>query len=194
MILNTIYALNHKEPPLSVCGSIKEPEKKNKEEKNIVYGNFVWTEGNFFNEKIEGLIDKDIVEGRIKKGAVYEPGVSMDRLTEVLNKQGLSAKAIHVGDLSEKSIEEFRSLIKKSMLEPSQFVIANYNLNILSEIQGGHFSPIGAYNEKEDKILILDVWSAFGPRFWIDLKTLYKSMHTKDSDTFRGYILIQSKL
>lgn len=194
MILNTIYSMNLREPPLSICGSIMDAENKSNGERKILYGNFVWTEANFFNEKINHILQKDIVKGIKKKGNVYEPGVAMDDLAASLMAQGVKADAYHIESIDDKSKEAFRNLIKKITKDPTDFMIVNYNLNVLSDIEGGHFSLVGAYNEKEDKILILDVWSAFGPWFWIDLNDLYHSMHTKDKNSYRGYVLVNTKM
>ena len=44
------------------------------------------------------------------------------------------------------------------------------------QYNGGHFSTIVAYNEKEDMVLVMDVAEHLGSWFWVDLTDFYKSM------------------
>lgn len=186
IILNTVYANIGKTPPLSVSGSWYIPED------NVVEGNFTWTEENFFNNNVKGYLDKDVIYGRAKVNGQYVVGVTLDQLTQALNLQGLQANAIHANSATNADINTFRTLVKQIMLNPTQYMIINYNLNVMSALNGGHFSPIGAYDEASDSILILDTWTAFAPWTWVKLVDLYESMNTLDGDSYRGYILINA--
>jgi len=188
MVLNTIYAGNKLTPPVSVSGSWVAPEYKE------VYANFVWTEENFFNSKIAGILSRDVVEGKTKVDGDYDVGVGLDKLAKVLSLQGLQSKAYHIDQVSNSGLDQFRSIIKQITANPDTFMIANYNLQIQSEIDGGHFSPIGAYDEISDSVLVIDTWSAFAPWVWINLYDLYHSLHTLDAKTYRGYILVDTKI
>ena len=73
-------------------------------------------------------------------------------------------------------------------------MLINYNRNIHSEIDGGHTSPIAAYNELNDSILVLDVWSANSSWLWISLEDLYKSVEqieTRIEDMMHNKVNIQ---
>jgi hypothetical protein len=187
MLLNTVYAENKLTPPVSVTGSWVVPEEKE------IYANVVWTEDNFFNSKINSVLSRDVVEGKIKVGGKYDVGVGLDKLARVLTLQGLQAEAHHVDQVSSNSLDQFRSLIKQITANASQYMMLNYNLLVASEIDGGHFSPVGAYDETSDSVLVLDTWSAFAPWVWINIYDLYQSMHTMDGKTYRGYILVNAK-
>ena len=92
-----------------------------------------------------------------------------------------------------KDANEFRSTIRDHLAN-KQFIIANFKL--LKDEGGlgyGHISPIGAYSEKDDMFLVLEVRKSWDP-FWIKSDLLYTAMLRKDTSTktSRGYIVIDS--
>lgn len=188
MILNTVYANSQQTPPLSKSGSWYIPED------NAIDGNFTWTEENFFNAKVAGLLDKAIIEGKIKQNGKYNVGVGLDQLAKALNLQGLKAIDFHAISAESKDITQFRELVKQITAEPTQYMLVNYNLNVELKLDGGHFAPVAAYDQVSDSVLLLDPWNAVGPWTWIKLVDLYKSMNTQDGKVYRGYILVDAKL
>ncbi len=186
IILNTIYANVGKTPPLSKTGSWYIPED------NVIDGNFTWTEDNFFNDNVNGYLDKEVIYGREKVNGQYVVGVSLEQLTSALNLQGLTATKVNVETSSDTDIEAFRTLLKQQLATPTKYIIVNYNLNVMSALNGGHFSPLAAYDQNSDSALILDTWNAFAPWTWVKVYDLYKSMNTKDGYNYRGYILVNA--
>lgn len=186
IILNTLYAHWKKTPPISKKGSWYVPED------NTLYGLFMWTETNFYNKKVSPLIDKKVVEGDKKVNNVYDLGVSLNKLTRVLQLQGLKATGHHVKSADPADIQKFRKLVKSITADPYDYLIANYNLNVYAAESGGHFSPLVAYDEQSDSILILDTWAASNTWIWVKLEDFYKSMNTLDGHSYRGYILIHT--
>ncbi len=186
MILNTVYANSGKTPPISKAGSWYVPEE------NTIYGQFVWTEDNFYNKNVKHIVNKDVLEGRKKVHGKYLVGIELDRLTRALQAQGLDAEAFHATTASPTAINTFRTLVKTITADPYVYMIVNYNLDLYTAQGGGHFSPIGAYDEASDSALILDTWSASNTWIWVKLVDLYKSMNTLDGSLYRGYILIQA--
>lgn len=186
IILNTVYANLGKQPPLSKPGSWYIPSDQ------TIEGNFTWTEQNFFNDKVSAYLDKDVVYGRRTVNGKYQVGLTLDQLTHALNLQGLNAVATHVDIASDADIAGFRMILQKIMAQPSQYMLVNYNLNVMSALDGGHFSPLAAYDQASDSVLIMDTWNAFAPWTWIKVYDLYKSMNTLDGTAYRGYLLIDS--
>ncbi len=186
IMLNTVYATLGKQPPLSKLGSFYN------EQENYIDGNFTWTEANFFNDKVSGYLDPEIIYGRKQVDGKYAVGLTLDQLTQGLNLQGLQANAVHVNSASDADIEAFRTLLKATLGKTESYMVVNYNLNVMSELNGGHFSPIAAYDQASDSVLILDTWNAFAPWEWLKVYDLYKSMNTKDGDTYRGYVLVNA--
>lgn len=186
IMLNSVYATVGKQPPISVTGSFYDIES------NFVDGNFTWTEDNFFNDNVNSYLDKEVIYGRKKVNGQYVVGVTLDQLTQALNSQGLTATGVHTATSTDLDIQAFRDLLKKILVDQSQYMIVNYNLNVMSALNGGHFSPIGAYDQASDSVLILDTWNAFAPWEWVQTYDLYKSMNTLDGSTYRGYILVNT--
>lgn len=186
ILLNTVYSNIGKTPPISKKGSWYVPED------NTLYGLFQWTESNFYNSKISHVLDREVVEGDKKLNNLYTLGVTLDQLTNVLNLQGLYAKAFHATDRENNSINAFRELVKQITANPTQYMLVNYNLNVYSTESGGHYSPVAAYDAGSDTVLILDTWAASNVWIWVKLVDLYKSMNTLDGLTYRGYILVSA--
>lgn len=60
-----------------------------------------------------------------------------------------------------------------------QPIIANFSRETLNQTGTGHFSPIGAYNQEHDMVLILDTARFKLPAFWTKLPLLWKSIQAK---------------
>lgn len=74
------------------------------------------------------------------------------------------------------------------------FLIANYSRKRLSQTGDGHFSPIAAFHEKEEYVLVLDVARFKYPPYWVKIRDLWDAMAVIDTATNepRGYFLIAS--
>ncbi len=168
IILNTIYANEGKTPPISLSGSYFD------EANNTIEGEFIWTEENFLAA----------VEGN------YVLGVALNQLSDILKLQGLKVTAHSAASSNKEDIERFRRQVKTLMENPVSYMIANYSLTLYLKDGGGHFSPVAAYEEASDSVLILDTWAGTNSWVWVKLEDFYKSMNTIADDTFRGYLLI----
>ena len=66
----------------------------------------------------------------------------------------------------------------------------------LGEERGGHISPLGAYDEKADRFLILDVARYKYPPVWVKTSDLFDAMNTTDAgndNKTRGYVLVSGQ-
>lgn len=89
---------------------------------------------------------------------------------------------------------EFRSLLKRVLRngkdENGEFMAVSYDRKSLEQPGGGHFSPIAAYEESSDCVLVLDTARyKYGPH-WIPLEKLVEATYPKDSATglSRGFM------
>ena len=79
--------------------------------------------------------------------------------------------------------------MKKILIDKNNFLIANFDGKVFGNKTGGHISPIVAYDENSDSLLVLDVALHKNPWYWVDLTEMVKAMNTKDGDNFRGYLV-----
>ena len=55
---------------------------------------------------------------------------------------------------------------------------------------GGHISPLGAYDERSESFLIMDVNPNRAPWVWVRSEDLIAAMRTFDTVENRGYLLV----
>ena len=72
-----------------------------------------------------------------------------------------------------------RNDIKRSCSSADQPIIINFSRGMLSQTGSGHFSPVGAYNEQHDMVLILDTARFKLPAFWTKLPLLWESIQAE---------------
>ena len=72
------------------------------------------------------------------------------------------------------SAEQVREIIKDSLLNPRARVVINYDRGGIGQgnTGHGHFSPIGAYHERMDAFLVMDVAKYKYPPVWVPAETL----------------------
>ena len=87
-------------------------------------------------------------------------------------------------------VDEFREIVRENLIEPENYIVVNYQREVLGQRRVGHISPIGAYDDKTDSVLILDTASYNYPPTWVPLAQLYSAMTTVDpaSGKTRGFI------
>jgi hypothetical protein len=95
--------------------------------------------------------------------------------------------------------QEEEALFRQALHDMNQgkgFIIMNYDQGfLLSQRQSyGHYSPVGAFDEQTDRILILDTDAEFYGPYWVSVDMAIKSMRTMDTDAkkFRGFLMLQS--
>jgi hypothetical protein len=146
----------------------------------------------FFNEKTDKIKLKSIIDFKEKDAAGnYDAGLSIADLNKILSKvYKLKTKLTYVDKSDEKSIKKFRQNIKEILAENKKFIITNFDGKVLNHKTGGHLSPIAAYDEASDSLLVLDVALHKNQWFWVDVTEFYKSMNTKDGENYRGFLVV----
>jgi len=157
----------------------------------------MYTPENFLNAKalkIKTLsqVYAEPIEGKAK------PGIGLEQFREILEKaHGVDVMKVHVGTpkqpLPPEEYDSVLSLLKKSLTEPGNYIIANYSREFLGQPGTGQVSPLAAYDEPSDSFLILDVNPFAGPWVWVAAKDLIGAMATTDSDHNRGFLIISEK-
>lgn len=141
----------------------------------------LFTQDNFFS---------DAVCKQIKKEAVDAKGVTLAELSQTIKAHGVHAETVYANTLT---VESFRELLKRYLVETDRFVIANYSRDIIQKQGGGHISPIAAYDQQTDSVLILDVFRCKYTGTWVDLSQFFIAMQGIDSDSgmHRGLVLVR---
>ena len=125
---------------------------------------------------------------------VLVSGMGLDQLGQVLLDFGCkSVKIQHCDNYSKQTVTEFRDLCRsvfsKHNMTIDSAIICNFDLwELDTGIEAGHMSPIAAYHEDSDRVLLLDT---FIDQSWVKIESLYKAMSTTSNKTgkFRGYIV-----
>lgn len=78
---------------------------------------------------------------------------------------------------------------------PTTYIAVSYDRKTLKQTGSGHFSPIAAYDEETDSVLVLDTARFKYPPYWVPLRLLFQSMLPVDQQTgrSRGYCLLCAK-
>lgn len=126
-------------------------------------------------------------------------GVSLDELGGYLEAafkaysiNVIAIKILHADSVERKAeIEQKLHVISKS---PHCFVIANFDQAMTHpDGSGGHFSPVGAYFQDEEQVLIMDVDKDIHQSYWIDTDIFFDALNTQNSEghQFRGIIYLE---
>ena len=126
-----------------------------------------------------------------------ETGISFDTFACLAKCQGLGVQAIRASD---SSVDKFRQTIKQicttptnvRCTHPTSYLIVSYTRKVLGQTGTGHFSPIGAYDEASDSVLLLDTARfKYGPH-WVKVDLLFDALVPLDPSTnkSRGFMVL----
>lgn len=139
-----------------------------------------FTQTNFFTPEVVKVISPQ---------TVLAMGMTREEMAETLSRQGVKAISIAGDSLSE---EGLRTLLKKTLGDDGQFVLANYFRATLGQVGGGHWSALAAYDAQSDSVLILDVAKYKYPPAWVSISILQQAIATIDttSNKSRGLVVV----
>lgn len=141
----------------------------------------LFTQENFFSEEVLKVVDHS---------SILKNGMTLEELNRAVGAWGVQTESIYATTLSEESLRDF---LKATLTQTDRFIIANYHRPVIQGVYGGHFSPIAAYDQNTDSVLILDVYRHQFTGTWVKLSIFFKALHPVDSDSglSRGLLLIQ---
>lgn len=94
------------------------------------------------------------------------------------------------------SLDEFRRdirwILSGTEANHQPLLVVSFSRSALGQTGDGHFSPIAAYHEESDQVLVLDVARFKYAPYWVKVEDLYQSMRSPDPDTGkpRGWFLL----
>ncbi len=122
--------------------------------------------------------------------AILRGGMTLDDLGGVLAARGLHVDVHHAADTD---LDAFRRAAVAAINDDDHFILVNYLRKAIGQQEGGHISPLAAYDADSDRFLILDVSRYKYPPAWVAAASLFAAMNTPDSDNHdrtRGYLLV----
>jgi len=124
---------------------------------------------------------------------VMMQGMTLAELAQVLAAHGSVVTMKH-GD--EVEVDEFRQIVARNLSEPGNYILVNYQREVLGQRRVGHISPLAAYDKDSDLVLIMDTASYNYPPTWVPLTKLYSAMAAIDpsSGKARGFVEVSGPL
>ncbi|MEM8610283.1 MAG: phytochelatin synthase family protein [Myxococcota bacterium] len=128
--------------------------------------------------------DTDAVRTRFE---VMFGGMALAELAGLLEAHGADVTLHHAGA---STVEEFRAALEENLSRPDVFMLVNYKRAALGQGGGGHISPLAAYDQDTDRVLILDTAGHKYPPTWVPVDLLFSAMATTDaaSGKTRGFL------
>lgn len=141
----------------------------------------VFTQSTFFTPAVEAVR---------AQAQVQKNGYPLAQLGDALRSHGANVETQHVIDTF--GSKRLRKELRAAIQNPNAIIIINYFRPYVGQEGAGHFSLIGAYEEKSDRFLIMDVNRVNQPSIWIKTQHLYNALNTKDKDggLNRGYLIV----
>ncbi len=142
----------------------------------------LFTQDTLFNEANQKLKPYAMVE---------HEGLTLAELDTFIENLGMKADH-HFAD--ETSVDALREAIKATLSDRNSRFIANYSRKALPQEGDGHISPVAAYDEATDSVLILDVAKYKYPPVWVSVETLHAGMMMTDSGSnrSRGFVVVSA--
>ncbi|OGQ06204.1 MAG: hypothetical protein A3F82_08990 [Deltaproteobacteria bacterium RIFCSPLOWO2_12_FULL_44_12] len=153
--------------------------------------------------------NKQYVYNRYTQNNVFVPKAGLKTKLQVLGEPmpdkpdwGLQLRQLHQLFLAHRtqsklrvvnnkfSEAQIRKEIIKNLGTPGDYVVVNYHRSALGQGTSGHISPVGAYDEKSDSLLLLDVNPNSADWVWVPFQDLIAAMKTFDTAENRGYLLV----
>jgi hypothetical protein len=77
----------------------------------------------------------------------------------------------------------------------NDYLLVNYQRKVLGQGAVGHISPLAAYDEDSDKVLILDTAGYKYPPTWVPVDGLFDAISTTDSSSgkTRGFVEVRKE-
>lgn len=129
--------------------------------------------------------------GPLNAEFVSKGGLTIEQLTTLLRANHADAQPHHA---EEGGLDAFRAEVKQNLATAGDFLLVDFMRGELGQDTGAHWSPIAAYHEGSDRILVLDVARFRYPPYWVKAEALFRAMSTQDLDAGknRGWVSVRA--
>ncbi|MEB3266863.1 MAG: phytochelatin synthase family protein [Cyanobacteriota bacterium] len=138
-----------------------------------------WTQLNLFTPEATRAV--------LAPEQVAREGMTLQQLQGLLRSHGLQAQRLHGDQLS---VVALRTLLRRSLADPADRLLVNYDRRGLGQEGSGHIAPLAAYNAHSDQVLILDVARYRYPAVWVAVTDLWQAINTVDTSSGRSRGLV----
>lgn len=178
-------ALNYGNISSQKTGEIRKPD-------GTISEYHLYAQKDFFNAETEKVKKRAIVEFKEPVAGTenFDAGFNFADFSKMLRIHGLKIELIYVEKNDEKTTEKFRKVLKKIFVENKKFVVVNFDGKVLGKETRGHVSPVVAYDEETDSVLVLDAALHKNQWYWVEVAKLVAAMNTKDGEDYRGYLVV----
>lgn len=118
-------------------------------------------------------------------------GMTLAELAAFLTAHGASADVRYADAVS---VAGFREAVRRNLRTRGDFMLVNYQREALGQRRVGHISPLAAYDQASDSVLILDTATYNYPATWVPLPRLHAAMAVTDatSGQARGFVEVSN--
>lgn len=129
--------------------------------------------------------------GKLDGKPIRDIGLQLEQLKQLLVSHHAKVEKIVANTAG--GLKIFRDHLKNNLITDDDYMLVNYTRKPLGQQGGGHISPVGAYHEKSDRVLVMDVNSNKADWVWVSAERLYNAMASFDTRENRGYLLVSDK-
>ncbi len=128
--------------------------------------------------------------GALNAGHVAKGGLTVEQVALLLKANGADATATLASDAT---VDAFRAELKRNLATAGDYLVVDFSRPELGQDMGAHWSPLAAYHEGSDRVLMLDVARMRYPPSWVPVEALFKAMNTTDLDSgkSRGWVIVK---
>lgn len=136
------------------------------------------------------FFDADAAGLKSRFGVTFS-GMTLAELAAFLAAHGASVELRYADAVS---VDEFRDAVRHNLQMPDDFMLVNYQREVLGQRRVGHISPVAAYDRESDSVLILDTATYNYPATWVPLSRLHAAMAVTDpaSGRARGFVEVSN--
>ncbi|MBI5743506.1 MAG: hypothetical protein HY952_03045 [Elusimicrobia bacterium] len=147
--------------------------------------------------KVTGFPWKDLLE---EAGSEGRHGVTLAQLAaaakETLAAYGIKAAvlAVEVPAQTAQGLEKFRRALAGNERSPDDIMLLYFAQDAVTGAPGGpyaHISPVGAYDAKTRRVLVMDVDREWYEPYWAPETLVYKAMSVKTPLGAGGYVILR---
>ena len=152
-------------------------------------------------EKVTGLKWKELLS---PEGLDGRHGLTLAQLAQASREAlaaygaaGYTVSSAAVSGQGAQALENFRRALSGNEKSPADIMLLHFTQDTLTSAPGGpfaHISPVGAYDEKTHRVLIMDVDRQWYEPYWVADTQVFKAMAVKTAAFGAGgYVIIRAK-